>query len=308
MADHTSKPENIFKNLGSPNFDEESAKIVLASNIDRMIEVRAMPQREAADFLGISQSKIRALRNGQLKGFTINYLFALLKKLDHDIEKHLLEEYREQCLCWKHDDDMFSKLTAILFPLSIAALTLPYLKPGTPKLLCVVGGLMLIAHWFFTSESFEDRSNIRWSRIHEIERILGFDSHLRIDRERQKSVWKGVPLRRLIFIVYIIIALFVTCDIKVAPVNSTVAHSLDRFIQFFSHTKVETALWTIDLWPTDAWTVKLVITFETLIVGVIVIVAADVCACIWTWKRVGKRAILTIWQKFKPSRKIAPVN
>ena len=155
------------------------------------------------------------------------------------IEKRLLEEYREQCLCWKHDDDIFSKLTAVLFPLSIAALTLPYLKAGPPKLLCVVGGLMLIAYWFFTSESIEDRSNIRWSRIHEIERFLGFDSHLRIDRERQKSVWKGVPLRRLIFIAYITIALFVTCDIKVAPVNPRVAYNLDQFICIFLTQKLK---------------------------------------------------------------------
>ena len=292
MADHTTKPENIFKNLSSPNFDEESAKTVLASNIDRMIEVREMPQKEAADFLGISQSKIKVLRNGQLTDFTIDSLFSLLKKLDHDIEQRLLEEYKEQCLCWKHDDDIFSKLTAVLLPLSIAALTLPYLKAGPPKLLCVVGGLMLIAYWFFTSESIEDRSNIRWSRIHEIERILGFDSHLRIDRERLKSVWKGFPLRRLIFIAYITIALFVTCDIKVDPVNPRVAHNLDRFIHIFFDTKVETALWTIDLWTNDAWAVKLVITFETLIVSVIVIVAAAVC--VWTWKRVGKRATLKI--------------
>ena len=112
--------------------DEESTKIVLASNIDRMIIVREMPQKEAADFLGISQSKMTELRNGQLKDFSINYLFSLLKKLDQDIEKHILEEYRELGLCWRHDDEWFSKLTAVLLPLSIAALALPYLN-RSPK-------------------------------------------------------------------------------------------------------------------------------------------------------------------------------
>lgn len=127
---------------------------------------------------------------------------------------HLLEEYKELGLCWRHDDEMLSKLTAVLFPLSIAALTLPHLKGDIPKLLVAIGGLMLMAFWFFTSESYQDRFHIRWSRIHEIEQILGFDSHLRIDRKRKGSVWKGHSLRRLMFIAYIVIVFLVTCDVE----------------------------------------------------------------------------------------------
>ena len=97
----------------------------------------------------------------------------LVQKIPDFIEKRLLEEYKELGLCWRHDDDVFAKLTAVLLPLSIAALTLPYLKPGAPKLLCVAGGLMLMVHWFFSSKRNEDRSCIRFSRIHEIEGIWG---------------------------------------------------------------------------------------------------------------------------------------
>ena len=69
----------------------------------------------------------------------------------------LLEEYKELGLSWRHDSESFSKLTAVLLPLSIAALTLPYLKAGTPKLLATVGGLMLMTFWFFSSLAYENR-------------------------------------------------------------------------------------------------------------------------------------------------------
>ena len=119
------------------------------------------------------------------------------------MEKRWLEEYREQGLCWRHDDEWFSKLTAVLLPLSIAALTLPYLKDGVPKLLAVVGGLMLMAFWFFSSCICTAKHSVRFLRIHDIERILGLDSHLRYDAERgegakkDKRVLKAQRLRRL---------------------------------------------------------------------------------------------------------------
>ena len=120
-----------------------------------------------------------------------------MKKIPDFIEKRLLEEYKELGLCWRHDDEWFSKLTAVLLPLSIAALTLPYFKDGVPKLLAVGGGLMLMAFWFFSSCICTAKLRVRFLRIHEIERILGFDSHLRYDAERgkgaerDKRVWKA---------------------------------------------------------------------------------------------------------------------
>ena len=68
---------------------------------------------------------------------------------------YLLEEYREQSLFCRLDSELFSRLTAVLLPLAIAALTLPYLKPSTPKLLAALGGLMLMTFWFFLSLGHE---------------------------------------------------------------------------------------------------------------------------------------------------------
>ncbi len=86
MADYTISSGNIFKDLGFPNPDAELAKVKLASKINRLIQEKEMNPREASEFLGISRSKMTALRNGRLNRFTIDLLFSLLGKLEHQVE------------------------------------------------------------------------------------------------------------------------------------------------------------------------------------------------------------------------------
>ena len=83
MADYTRSSGNVFKDLEIPSSDERLAKAKLAYKINRLIADQGMSQKKAADFLGISQSKMTELRNGRLKGFTIDCLFSLLGKLAH---------------------------------------------------------------------------------------------------------------------------------------------------------------------------------------------------------------------------------
>ena len=85
MADYTVSSGNIFKDLGFPNPDEELAKVKLASKINRLIADKGMTQKEAAEFLGISRSKMADLRNGRLSGLTIDNLFSFLGKLDYQV-------------------------------------------------------------------------------------------------------------------------------------------------------------------------------------------------------------------------------
>jgi predicted XRE-type DNA-binding protein len=77
---------NIFKDLGVPNPLEELAKVKLASKINSLVAEKRITQKQAADFLGVSRSKMTALRNGRLDKFTIDLLFSLLAKLDDYIE------------------------------------------------------------------------------------------------------------------------------------------------------------------------------------------------------------------------------
>ena len=77
---------NVFKDLGFENPEEELAKVKLASVINSLIEKRALTQKEAGEILGVNQPKISALKNGRLKGFSIERLFSYLEKLDQHIE------------------------------------------------------------------------------------------------------------------------------------------------------------------------------------------------------------------------------
>ena len=86
MADYTHSSGNVFKDLGLPDPDERLAKAKLAYKINRLIADRGITQKEAADFLQLSRSKMTDLRNGRLNSFTIDNLFSLLGKLDHHIE------------------------------------------------------------------------------------------------------------------------------------------------------------------------------------------------------------------------------
>ena len=86
MADYTLSSGNVFKDLGLPSPDERLAKAKLAYKINRLIADQRITQKDAANFLGISQSKMTALRNGRLQNFTIDYLVSLLGKLDKCID------------------------------------------------------------------------------------------------------------------------------------------------------------------------------------------------------------------------------
>ena len=86
MPNYTPSSGNVFNDLGLPNLDERLAKAKLAYKINRLIADQGMTQKEAADFLGLSRSKMTTLRNGRLKNVTIDCLFSLLGKLDYHIE------------------------------------------------------------------------------------------------------------------------------------------------------------------------------------------------------------------------------
>jgi predicted XRE-type DNA-binding protein len=93
MANYTVSSGNIFKDLGFPNPDEELAKVKLASKINCLIASKGMTQKEAADFLGISRSKMSDLRNGRLGRFTLGLLSSFWGKLEHQIEIRVSPKY-----------------------------------------------------------------------------------------------------------------------------------------------------------------------------------------------------------------------
>ena len=87
MADYTLGSGNVFKDLGLPSPEDRLAKAKLAYKINRLIADQEMPKKDAAHFLGISRSEMTALKNGQLKNFTIDYLISLFRRLNSVLKK-----------------------------------------------------------------------------------------------------------------------------------------------------------------------------------------------------------------------------
>ena len=132
---------------------------------------------------------------------------------------HLLEEYKELGLCWRRDSDALVKMETIFIPLSIAALTLPYVKNQIPKLLSVSGGLMLMVYWLITVCLYMRKLDCWYPRMREIERQLEFDSQLRYRKRRTTEnrgiIDKGLSFRGVrlfVFVLYVIITLLVMFD------------------------------------------------------------------------------------------------
>jgi transcriptional regulator, XRE family len=76
---------NVFRDLELPNAEERLEKANLAYEIFRTIRDRGLTQRKAAEIMGIDQPKISAIVRGNLKGFSLERLIALLKKLGVDV-------------------------------------------------------------------------------------------------------------------------------------------------------------------------------------------------------------------------------
>lgn len=76
---------NVFADLGFPDAEERLQKADLSYEIYKAITSRGLTQREAAKILGVDQPKVSAIIRGNLKGFSLERLIALLKKLDIDV-------------------------------------------------------------------------------------------------------------------------------------------------------------------------------------------------------------------------------
>ena len=76
---------NVFRDLGFPDAEERLEKANLAYEIYRTITSRRLTQRKAAKIMGIDQPKVSSIVRGNLKGFSLERLIALLKKLGVDV-------------------------------------------------------------------------------------------------------------------------------------------------------------------------------------------------------------------------------
>ena len=81
-------PGNVFKDLGFSDAEAERAllKADLALEIYNIIEAQKPTQAKGGKILGIDPSDISRLKTGDFNRFSVERLFTLLNRFNHDIE------------------------------------------------------------------------------------------------------------------------------------------------------------------------------------------------------------------------------
>jgi len=77
---------NVFADLGMPDAADRQTKTRLAFEVNKIIKARKLKQADAGQLLGIPQSKISAVVNYRLDGFSVERLMGFLTALDQDVE------------------------------------------------------------------------------------------------------------------------------------------------------------------------------------------------------------------------------
>jgi len=77
---------NVFADLGLPDPVERQTKTRLARQVNELLKQRRLKQVEAGWVLNIPQSKVSALVNYRLDGFSVEKLMEFLTLLDQDVE------------------------------------------------------------------------------------------------------------------------------------------------------------------------------------------------------------------------------
>ena len=77
---------NVYTDLGYADAAEMQRKSQLAAEIARAIKARRLTQQDAAELLGIDQSKVSRITRGQFRGVSEAKLLELVTKLGHDVK------------------------------------------------------------------------------------------------------------------------------------------------------------------------------------------------------------------------------
>ncbi len=76
---------NVYADLGYADAAEMQRKSQLTAEIARAIKARRLTQADAANLLGIDQSKVSRITRGQFRGVSEAKLLELVTRLGHDV-------------------------------------------------------------------------------------------------------------------------------------------------------------------------------------------------------------------------------
>jgi predicted XRE-type DNA-binding protein len=77
---------NVFADLEAAHPERVLTRAQVMARIADILRERGLTQLQAAEMLGIPQSKVSCLMNGKLSMFSLEHLFELLNALDRDVE------------------------------------------------------------------------------------------------------------------------------------------------------------------------------------------------------------------------------
>ncbi len=77
---------NVYQDFNLPNADVRQTKVLLASEIVKVLKERDLSSRQAEELTGIDHSEFVRLRKPDLKRFTIDRMITILNKLDKKVD------------------------------------------------------------------------------------------------------------------------------------------------------------------------------------------------------------------------------
>lgn len=77
---------NIYQDFNLPDADIRQTKVLLASQIVKVLNEQKLSNRQAEGLTGIDHSEFIRLRKPDLKRFTIERLITILNKLDQRVD------------------------------------------------------------------------------------------------------------------------------------------------------------------------------------------------------------------------------
>lgn len=85
---------DVFADLGFADPEERLLKAKLAAKVAQLIEEKGWTQAQTAERIGLDQPKVSRLSRGQLAGFSVDRLFAVLNRLGHSVEVRISAKAR----------------------------------------------------------------------------------------------------------------------------------------------------------------------------------------------------------------------
>ena len=93
---------NVFADIGVAHPERVLARSQIMIRITEIIKEKGLTQKQAAELLGIPQSKVSCLMNGKLSMFSLDHLFELLNALDRDVEIIIKPKTKEEKFATTH--------------------------------------------------------------------------------------------------------------------------------------------------------------------------------------------------------------